>query len=116
MAHDHRMNSIADPYLTQRSTMGSNQLDYSRIADISNMARRGTDVGTIRSIYDMHSTESAGLQGRSNMQNEYDDDEDRDLTTDADLMPDTNAPIDRTKLAFGESGHGFSVRKGREGQ
>ena len=35
---------------------------------------------------------------------------------DDDLMPDTNAPISTTKRAFGESGHRFSVRKGKEGQ
>lgn len=115
MAHDHRMNPIADPYINQRNA-GIQGLDYSRIADISQMARRGTDVGTIRNLYGMNSTESPGLQGRSNMQDDYDDYLDQDITTDADLMPETNAPIDRTKLAFGESGHGFSVRKGKAGQ
>lgn len=118
MAHDHRMNPIADPYINQRNA-GIQGLDYSRIADISQLARQGTDVGTIRNLYGMNSSESPGLQGRSNMQESddyYDSYEQQDTTTDADLMPETNAPIDRTKLAFGESGHGFSVRKGKAGQ
>lgn len=97
MAHNHRMSPIADPYLNTRK----------RLMEVS---------GGYRDDY-----RPAGLEGRSNMQadTEYDEDyfpEGRPAVTDADLMPDTDLPISTTERAFGESGHGFSVRKGKKGQ
>ena len=98
MAHDHRMNPIADPYINTRNEMLARERDT-------------------RSRMQMpHASEGyPGLEGRSNMQDDYDDEE-QGTTTDADLMPETDAPIDRTKLAYQESGHGVQVFEGYKGQ
>ena len=98
MAHDHRMNPIADPYINTRNEMLARERDT-------------------RSRMQMpHASEGyPGLEGRSNMQDDYDDEE-QGTTTDADLMPEINAPIDRTKLAYQESGHGVQVFEGYKGQ
>lgn len=98
MAHDHRMNPIADPYINTRNAMLAREQDT-------------------RSRMQMpHASEGyPGLEGRSNMQDDYDDEE-QGTTTDEDLMPETNAPIDRTKLAYQESGHGVQVFEGYKGQ
>ena len=102
MAHDHRMNLIADPYINTRNEMLARERDT-------------------RSRMQMpHASEGyPGLEGRSNMQESddyYDSYDHQDTTTDADLMPETNAPIDRTKLAYQESGHGVQVFEGHKGQ
>ena len=105
MAHNHRMQGIADPYLNQRNK---------RLQSISYEASQGMDAPSIRRYMDMESpSESSGLQGRSEMQDEGDY---GDQTTDYDLQPGNGANVDRTQLAFGESGHGFSIRKGKAGQ
>jgi hypothetical protein len=92
------MNPIADPYINTRNAMLAREQDT-------------------RSRMQMpHASEGyPGLEGRSNMQDDYDDEE-QGTTTDADLMPETDAPIDRTKLAYQESGHGVQVFEGYKGQ
>jgi hypothetical protein len=92
------MNPIADPYINTRNEMLARERDT-------------------RSRMQMpHASEGyPGLEGRSNMQDDYDDEE-QGTTTDADLMPEINAPIDRTKLAYQESGHGVQVFEGYKGQ
>ena len=57
-----------------------------------------------------------GLEGRSNMQDDYDDEGVPGAITDADLMPDTNIPINPAIRAFQGSGHGVQIKKGEEGQ
>lgn len=105
MAHNHRMQGIADPYLNQRNK---------RLQDISYEASQGMDANSVRRYVGMESPdEPAGLQGRSEMQDEG---EYGEHSTDRDLQPENGANVDRTQLAFGESGHGFSVRQGKAGQ
>jgi hypothetical protein len=74
------------------------------------------DADSVRTALGMHSTNSPGLEGRSNMQDDYDDNEEQGTTTDEDLMPYVNAPINPAVRAFQESGHGVQIKKGREGQ
>jgi hypothetical protein len=88
MAHDHRMNPIADPYINQR-----NKRKMEVVEDYP------------------------GLTGRSNMQadTEYDSDGyPNDATTDQDLMPEgstfnSTLPINPAIRAFQESGHGVQI-------
>jgi hypothetical protein len=108
MAHDHRMNPIADPYINQRN---ETMRRMEQLAYIQNY-----DADSVRTALGMHSTNSPGLEGRSNMQDDYDDNEEQHTTTDADLMPDTNSPINPAIRAFQGSGHGVQIKKGREGQ
>lgn len=123
MAHDHRMNPIADPYLTQRSRFPKGYVPHTDIGMIYQGAENGDSVNNIRHSIDLHSTEAPSLQGRSNMQadTEYDSDGyPNDATTDEDTMPaganGTPLPINPAVRAFQESGQGFSIRKGRAGQ
>ena len=107
MAHNHRMQGIADPYLTRRLSA-----IYRQSTDVRNEARGPRDMAQqVRGYMDMSSGDSPGLEGRSNMQDDYDDSEERDNFTDADLMPGANAPIDAGIRAFQESGHGVTVFK-----
>jgi hypothetical protein len=105
MAHNHRMQGIANPYLNDRNA---------KIDRVAQLANQGYDSSHIRSALDMEApSEPAGLKGRSEMQDEG---EYGEQTTDYDLQPGNGANVDRTQLAFGESGHGFSIRKGKAGQ
>lgn len=107
MAHNHRMQGISDPYLTQRL-----RAIYRQAYDMRNEARGPRDMAQqVRDIMGMDSGDSPSLRGRSNMQDDYDDNEETYNTTDADLMPDANAPIDAGIRAFQESGHGVTVFK-----
>jgi hypothetical protein len=99
MAHNHRMQPIANPYINDRNDMIAREQE-------------------IRSRMQMPlaSPGYPGLEGRSNMQDDYDDDEEQGTITDADLMPDTNIPINPAIRAFQGSGHGVQIKKGKEGQ
>lgn len=93
------MQPIANPYINDRNDMIAREQE-------------------IRSRMQMPlaSPGYPGLEGRSNMQDDYDDDEEQGTITDADLMPDTNIPINPAIRAFQGSGHGVQIKKGKEGQ
>jgi hypothetical protein len=98
MAWNHRGEYIADPHLNRlRDLKASLQV-----------LRDDTPYATeedAREWYDIPKggEDFPGVEGRSEM-------------GDAHLMPDTDAPISVTERAFGESGHGYSVRKEKKGQ
>lgn len=99
------MQGIADPYLTQR-LRAIHRISY----DMRNEARGPRDMAQqVRDIMGMSSSDSPSLEGRSDMQDGYDDNEERTNFTDRDLMPDTNASINPAVQAFQESGHGVQV-------
>ncbi len=113
MAHNDRMRHIADPYLTQRLRA------IQRIAYGVNIASGARSAAQeVRDIMGMGSGAGyAGLEGRSEMHDTEREDADDDMGySDRDLMPDTNAPVNPAVQAFQDSGHGFSVKKGKEGQ
>ena len=99
MANNHRGQYIADPYINMRNDMIAREQE-------------------IRSRMQMPlaSPGYPGLEGRSNMQDDYDDEGVPGAITDADLMPDTNIPINPAIRAFQGSGHGVQIKKGEEGQ
>lgn len=119
MAYNEKGRWIADPYLTTRNYR--NALTESLTAihrqayDERNEARGPRDMAQqIRQDFDMPSGDSPHLEGRSNMQQDFERDDDGyayDTYTDADLMPDADAPIDAGIRAFQESGHGVTVFK-----
>lgn len=94
MAHNHRMQGISDPYLTQRSNFN---------------ARRAMELAQQRI-----DKSGSGVPYDIVQANPYDDVDEE--ITEADLMPDTNAPINPAIQAFQESGHGVQIikPKGRE--
>jgi hypothetical protein len=98
MAHDHRMNPIADPYINQRNET---------INRMAQMAHQNWDANSIRTALGLHSSDTPSLEGRSNMQDDYDDEE-RGTTTDRDLESfDTG--ISPAVRAYQESGHGVQI-------
>lgn len=118
MAHNHRMRPIADPYLNE---LRNRQRDDE--ARMRHLAGNGWTPEELRSYFNMPGVGGgSALEGKSDIAPKFRElGEDYGdlvvpLTTDADLMPDTDAPIDVTKRAFGESGHGFSIREGKKGQ
>lgn len=94
MAHNERMRPIADPYLTQR-------LRNQRYMEI---ARRGTRLAQQRI-----DKSGSGIPYDIVQANPYDDVD--ETITEADLMPDANAPINPGIQAFQESGHGVTIFK-----
>jgi hypothetical protein len=92
MAHNHRMQGIADPYINQRNEMIAREQET-------------------RSRMQMpHASEGyASLEGRSQMQDPYDDENEEYNMTDEDLMPGSGAPINPAVRAYQESGHGVQV-------
>ena len=99
MATDHRGNFIPDPHLTHLQNLKDN---------LRILWEDSSPIGAEEYARERYGIPEGGkgfsaLEGRSEM-------------GDADLMPDTGAPISTTERAFGESGHGFSVRKGKAGQ
>lgn len=121
MNYDHRLNPVNEPFLTRRNraleaTKKEKSMFLEKMAkDMSDMQKEGYSASQVRTELGMPSAGSAGLEGRS----EFVDAEpyaDKDLgwinpREEFDLMPDTDIPIDVTKRAFGESGHGFTVFK-----
>ena len=93
------MQPIANPYINDRNDMIAREQE-------------------IRSRLQMPFASEGypGLEGRSNMQDDYDDEGVPGTITDADLMPDTNIPINPAIRAFQGSGHGVQIKKGEEGQ
>jgi hypothetical protein len=100
MAHNHRMQGIADPYINQRNAMIAREQDT-------------------RSRMQMpHASEGyAGLEGHSEMQNFLGSDgmSDSDTTTDYELGA-FDVPVNPAVRAFQESGHGVQVFEGYKGQ
>ncbi len=102
MAWNHRGEYIADPHLTQR-LRAIHRMAYG--VNIASGARSAAQ--EIRDTMGM---------GDSAPIDEREDADDEIGYSNRDLMPDTNAPINPAVQAFQESGHGFSVQKGKEGQ
>lgn len=98
MAHNHRMQGIADPYINQRNEMIAREQET-------------------RSRMQMpHASEGyASLEGRSNMQDDYDDNEESPNLTDEDLGAFAYG-VNPAVRAFQESGHGVQVFEGHRGQ
>jgi hypothetical protein len=89
MAHNEKMRPIADPYLTQRANFN---------------ARRAMELAQQRI-----DKSGSGVPYDIIQSNPYDDVD--ETITEADLMPDTNAPINPGIQAFQESGHGVQIIK-----
>jgi hypothetical protein len=106
MAWNHRGEYIADPHLTQRSNLRAD-LDTYRVNKIIQRAKGGATPNQIRSEF--------GINDLTPL-DEREDADDEISFSERDLMPDTNAPVNPAVQTFQESGHGFSVRKGKEGQ
>lgn len=88
------MRPIANPFLNDRSEASF---------------RYGMGLPTVSQGY-------PSLEGRSNMQDDWDDNEETPRSTDDDLMPDTPLSISPETRAFQESGHGYSIKEAEEGQ
>ena len=99
MANNHRGQYIADPYINMRNDMIAREQELRS-----------------RMQMPLASPGYPGLEGRSNMQDDYDDDQEHSTITDADLMPDTNIPINPAIRAFQGSKHGVQVFEGYKGQ
>ena len=141
MAHDHRGNWIADPFINARAAQLNDlyeSLHLMRpglVGPSNNIGPRHT-AEFARNLHGLASSDSPSLEGRSNMipaeEMDYDSglggyDHIRGNVTDADLMPEgerdnsytetgSSLPIDTAVRAFQESGHGFSIHEGRRGQ
>lgn len=92
------MQGIADPYLNVRNrrpvptTVSLREIEARSLLQMP-LASKGYP----------------SLEGRSDMQDEWDDNEERSNFTDRDLMPDTPIPLNPAVRAFQESGHGVQV-------
>jgi len=141
MAHDHRGNWIADPFINARAAQLNDLYESlhlmrpGTVGPSNNIGPRHT-AEFARNLHGLASSDSPSLEGRSNMIPAQDRgwDPDTDIwhyemenTTDADLMPEgerdnsytetgSSLPIDTATRAFQESGHGFSIHEGRRGQ
>lgn len=132
MAYNEKGRFIADPYLTtkrQRDDFLTESLTaiHRQAYDFRNEARGPRDMAQqIRENMRMDQSESPGLQGRSNMQQGFERDDDGyeyDTFTDDDLMPEggrdrfqygtegSSLPINPGIQAFQESGHGVQIIK-----
>ena len=98
MAHNHRMQGIADPYINQRNEMLAREQDT-------------------RSRMQMpHASEGyPSLEGYSEMGEEYDPEEGTGGGSDRDLGA-FDVPVNPAVRAFQESGHGVQVFEGYRGQ
>lgn len=97
MAYNHRMQGIADPHLNTRNELIARERE------------------TRSRLLMPHASEGySSLEGRSDMQDDYDDNEERANFTDRDLMPDTPIPLNPAVRAFQESGHGVQVFRPRD--
>jgi hypothetical protein len=102
MAWNHRGEYIADPHLTQR------------LRAIQRMAY-GVNIASGARSAAQEIRDTMGMGGSAPL-DEREDADDVLGYSDRDLMPDTNAPVNPAVQTFQESGHGFSVRKEKEGQ
>jgi hypothetical protein len=132
MAYNEKGRFIADPYLTTKKQRDDYFLTqrltemHRQAYDVRNEARGPRDLAQrIREDMDLPSGDAPHLEGRSNMQQGFERDDDGyayDTFTDADLMPEgskdtlygqggSSIPVDAGIQAFQESGHGVTVFK-----
>ena len=110
MAWNHRGEYIPDPHLTQRSSALTQ-----RLRAIQRMAY-GVNIASGARSAAQEIRDTMGMGDTSVPFHEREDVDDEISFSERDLMPDINAPVNPAVQAFQESGHGFSVKKGKEGQ
>ena len=108
MAHNDRMRPIADPYLTQRL-----RAIYRQAYDVRNEGGPRTVAQNTRNVMDMKQSNAPGLEGRSEMHEDYDPEEGTGGYSDLGALDVSVNPAVR---AYQESGHGVRVFEGHPGQ